>query len=843
MKWHHHSRRSIFFGGFVALILIGISAFAFGMKQRIFASGTSYYVSPTGSDSASGTEQEPWKKINKCITALSAGDTCVARGGTYTDVVDVSGKSGSSGAPITLRNYPGEKPIIDGINATGQSTMLLRNMKYFVMDGITVVNSRAYGIYTENSQYITAKNCEVAYPLDGGMIWKDSSNILVDSCDVHHTNDRGNGSHEAVSFAGDTSDFEIKNSTVRNSKEEGIDAKYGARNGLIHHNRVFGNNGPNVYVDGASFVKIYNNEIFGATGDKPNISIAGERPDYVVKDISIYNNIVYNSAGGISFFIISMPTPFENIYIYHNLMYNNTSRGGLRTNDYAMNNVVVKNNIFWRNSPNIDKVGNAIVDNNLFNTGADARQNGTNARTVDNVGFVSESGKDFHLTDASPAINTGISVPVSTDFDGVTRPQGSAFDIGPYELGGIGIVNNIPTPTRVPTSTPTRTPTPVAPSATPTPAFVCPVGQTGDKQASMTFSLSQIGNYKLWVYMKGNGDSSNTVWASLDNLYCVKVGDKAGMSTEWEWTDYQNGSTTQEIPSPLLSTGNHTITFYGNTMESGVSVDRVLLTRDTTCVPDGTGDACIGIVSSPTATATVIPTATLIPTPTPVVTGGLKRKNIVTGKVQSNSSTNVRTSTVMPAEPNQLYVAAISTKSNIAVGNVSGLGLTWYPAAAQCGGRSQTRTELWWAYGSPSSNDYITASFSNPKRFRSAVIAAVSYDGAASNPIRQVVRKNSKGISDTTCSRGSDQDQYSYSIVGSNTSGVWISAVGLRQLGHIPTNNGVEVVEVHTSRGGGDDSGVAVVEYLMKSVSTLPIGGVFTGKVDYSAVGVEFAPR
>jgi hypothetical protein len=59
--------------------------------------------------------------------------------------------------------------------------MQLKNMKYFVMDGITVTNSRAYGIYTENSQYITAKNCEVAYPLDGGLIWKDSSNILVDS--------------------------------------------------------------------------------------------------------------------------------------------------------------------------------------------------------------------------------------------------------------------------------------------------------------------------------------------------------------------------------------------------------------------------------------------------------------------------------------------------------------------------------------------------------------------------------------------------------------------------------------------------------------------------------------
>jgi hypothetical protein len=158
-----------------------------------------------------------------------------------------------------------------------------------------------------------------------------------------------------------------------------------------------------------------------------------------------------------------MPTPFENIYIYHNLMYNNTSRGGLRTNEYVMNNVVVKNNIFWRNFPNIDKVGNAIVDNNLFNTGADARQYGTNARMVDNAGFVNESGKNFHLTDASPAINIGVSVPISTDYDGVSRPQGVGYDIGPYEYTDGSTI-----PTSVPSSTPTPIPS-IIPSSTPTP--------------------------------------------------------------------------------------------------------------------------------------------------------------------------------------------------------------------------------------------------------------------------------------------------------------------------------------------------------------------------------------
>jgi len=48
--------------------------------------------------------------------------------------------------------------------------------------------------------------------------------------------------------------------------------------------------------------------------------------------------------------------------------------------------------------------------------------------------FVSTSTPDFHLQSASPAINAGTNVSLTSDYSGTTVPQGSAPDIGAYEF-------------------------------------------------------------------------------------------------------------------------------------------------------------------------------------------------------------------------------------------------------------------------------------------------------------------------------------------------------------------------------------------------------------------------
>ena len=61
-----------------------------------------WYVSPTGNDSFPGTSNQPFRQISKAVTNTHPGDTILVSDGTYLGF-DVNSRSGSNGAPITIR--------------------------------------------------------------------------------------------------------------------------------------------------------------------------------------------------------------------------------------------------------------------------------------------------------------------------------------------------------------------------------------------------------------------------------------------------------------------------------------------------------------------------------------------------------------------------------------------------------------------------------------------------------------------------------------------------------------------------------------------------------------------
>jgi hypothetical protein len=88
------------------------------------ASPLTYYVSPTGSDTASGTSSTtPFQHIARCSAMMVAGDTCVLLPGTYHETVTPA-TSGSSTAPITYRASSPGAATIDGADPVdGWSTV------------------------------------------------------------------------------------------------------------------------------------------------------------------------------------------------------------------------------------------------------------------------------------------------------------------------------------------------------------------------------------------------------------------------------------------------------------------------------------------------------------------------------------------------------------------------------------------------------------------------------------------------------------------------------------------------------------------------------------------------
>jgi hypothetical protein len=80
-------------------------------------SGNTLYVATSGNDSNPGTLSQPLRTIQRAIDLAQAGYTIEIRGGTYAPSTNIQIlKNGTASQPITMRNYNGERVIIDGEN-------------------------------------------------------------------------------------------------------------------------------------------------------------------------------------------------------------------------------------------------------------------------------------------------------------------------------------------------------------------------------------------------------------------------------------------------------------------------------------------------------------------------------------------------------------------------------------------------------------------------------------------------------------------------------------------------------------------------------------------------------
>lgn len=167
-------------------------------------SGTTYYVSPGGSDSNAGTIDKPFATLTKAWSVVSAGDIVYMRGGTYRfgSTTNLSGKSGSSGNLITISNYPGESPVINFDNitfTTGCVGIKLTSVNYLHLKGIRICNINQpavgtiaqYGIILwSNVSNCTFEQIECDHIGGWGFVIGDNCyDDLFLNCDSHHNAD------------------------------------------------------------------------------------------------------------------------------------------------------------------------------------------------------------------------------------------------------------------------------------------------------------------------------------------------------------------------------------------------------------------------------------------------------------------------------------------------------------------------------------------------------------------------------------------------------------------------------------------------------------------------------
>lgn len=477
-----------------AAVLVGASVIPFVTPIPQSAGGRVYYVSPSGSDENSGSQNQPWKSINYAVSEdspIAAGDTVLVEPGTYTELISL-GKSGSDSQRITLKAN-GDVTLRDPSPNSGgfpEGVIQSPGQSNWVIDGFRIENTSWAGISLSDAVNITVQNNEtyqtgssgiIALPktfFGGGEKEITGSNVKI----LNNTVERANwkwdgpgdtdGDQEALSIWG-VDGFEVANNTMIDGKREGIDIKVGSRNGLIHDNSITSQallsgtyegfrGGPAIYVDGNradSFnLDIYNNKIFANTAD--GILLGDEVPgNGDVSDVNIYNNVIYGNGirvenGGRGVAVINN---VEDVEIVNNTFVDNV-QGVYVDNSgsgYNPRDILIRNNIFSDNSFRnvyVEDASNVTVDNNLFtNTEEfsdkteilyDGGQRVGNLNAFDNelaesVDFVNREGNDYRLTSNSPAIDIGsssIGDYAQLDKDGNQRLGGGGVDAGAYEF-------------------------------------------------------------------------------------------------------------------------------------------------------------------------------------------------------------------------------------------------------------------------------------------------------------------------------------------------------------------------------------------------------------------------
>ncbi|MGH8511101.1 MAG: Ig-like domain-containing protein, partial [Gammaproteobacteria bacterium] len=173
------------------------------MFAPTLASAATYYVAPSGSNSSSGTQAQPFATLQKAHDVATAGDTIYMRGGIYNiSSPQTLTKSGSNGNPIKVFAYSGERPVLDAITQpSGSYTTAIIRMtaaSWWHIKGLELKNGSINGIFA------------------GG----NSSNNIIENNNIHHIGrlaGSGGGVGTAIYFYCVSAGCNVANNTILNN--------------------------------------------------------------------------------------------------------------------------------------------------------------------------------------------------------------------------------------------------------------------------------------------------------------------------------------------------------------------------------------------------------------------------------------------------------------------------------------------------------------------------------------------------------------------------------------------------------------------------------------------------
>jgi parallel beta-helix repeat protein len=371
---------------------------------------------PNCTDTGLGTQDQPFCTIGTAASRINPGQTVQVASGTYAGGITVP-TSATATAPILFTAAPGASVTLTG----GANGFAISNKSYITINGFNISSTSGVGIFVQSSSNVTISNNHVSFagqPVSGQTKSGIQLNTVRDSSVIGNTVDHNtsygiylNGStrnlikdnesfNNAQQFARAASGIRLYNSTdntvdsnrSHNNEDTGIESFNGANNNLIVDNVTYDNGDHGIDNYAATGQRLIGNTSYHNVTAGINVE-GGSTGATIANNISVDNGI-------------ASPRTHSDIRV------DSASTTGTSM-DYDLVNLTSPDTLLIWNSVNYTSLSS-------FRAATGQESHGIQGDPK----WVNVSGRDFHLSAGSPAIdaaNSGVSGQPGVDVEGKNR--------------------------------------------------------------------------------------------------------------------------------------------------------------------------------------------------------------------------------------------------------------------------------------------------------------------------------------------------------------------------------------------------------------------------------------
>jgi hypothetical protein len=197
------------------------------------------FASPSGSDSAAGTQASPLRTADELVDSLGAGQTGCLRAGTYAQSVSF-GRSGSASAPITLRSYTGERARLVGIVTVRASWVRLAGLNFEGDGSMNTIKIYSSDVVVEDSDItnkLRGRSCMMLGSNDGA---GGAVRTIVRRNRFFDCGAPENDNKDHAIYAANLADGRIEDNVFTNSAGKTIQLYPNADRNVVTHNVIDG---------------------------------------------------------------------------------------------------------------------------------------------------------------------------------------------------------------------------------------------------------------------------------------------------------------------------------------------------------------------------------------------------------------------------------------------------------------------------------------------------------------------------------------------------------------------------------------------------------------------------